>query len=100
VPLLVDGDVVVTAAVNVTGHAGACRALAAEVSGLADVAAMGNIVDTDVRAGVGELADVCADVLELVGIDLDLVAARMSAGSRLYSAVEAAVAAAIRSRRR
>jgi hypothetical protein len=58
--------------------------LAAEVSGLGEVA------DTDIiRAGVGELADVCADVLEVVAIDLDLVAARMSAGARLYSAVEA-----------
>jgi hypothetical protein len=82
--LLVDGDVVMTASVNVAEHADACRALAADVSGLGEVA------DTDVQAGVYELTDVCADVLELVAIDLDLVAARMSAGARLYSAVEAA----------
>jgi hypothetical protein len=95
--LLVDGAVVVTTAANVAGHADACRTLALEVSGLGDGA---DVADTDVRAGVYELTDVCADVLELVGIDLDLVAARMSAGARLYSAVEAAVAAAIRSSRR
>ena len=95
--LLVDGDVMVIASVNVAGHADACRALAAEVSGLGEVT---DVADTDIRAGVCELTDVCADVLELVGIDLDLVAARMSAGARLYSAVEAAAAAAIRSSRR
>ena len=95
--LLVDGDVVVTASVNVAGHADACRALAADVSGLGDMA---DVADTDVHAGLGELADVCADVLEVVAIDLDLVAARMSAGARLYSAVEAAAAAAIPSQRR
>jgi hypothetical protein len=92
--LIVDGDVVVAASVNVAEHAEGCRALAGEVSGLGDVA------DADVRAGIYELADVCADVLEVVAIDLGLVAARMSAGARLYSAVEAAVAAAIRSHRR
>ena len=95
--LLVDGDVVVAASGTVAGHADACRALAAEVSGLGDMA---DVADTDVHAGLGELADVCADVLEVVAIDLDLVAARMSTGARLYSAVEAAVAAAIRSHRR
>jgi hypothetical protein len=95
--LLVDGDVMVAASVDVAGHADACRALAAEVSALGDVP---DVADADVRAGVGELADVCADVLEVVAIDLDLVVARMSAGARLYSAVEAAVAAAIRSSRR
>jgi hypothetical protein len=95
--LLVDGDVVVTASADVTGHADACRGLAAEVSILGDGV---DVADTDVRAGFGELADLCADVLEVVAIDLDLVAARMSAGARLYSAVEAAVAAAIRSQRR
>jgi hypothetical protein len=92
--LLVDGDVVVTAAADVAGHAEACRALAAEVSSL------GGVADTDVRAGVYELTDVCADVLEVVAIDLGLIAARMSAGGRLYSAVESALAAAIQSYRR
>lgn len=92
--LLVDGDVVVAGAANVAADAAACRALAAEVSGL------GEVTDTDVRAGVHELADVCADLLEVVAIDLDLVAARMGAGAQLYSAVESAVAVAIRSHRR
>jgi hypothetical protein len=85
---------VVTAAVTVAADASACRALAAELSGLGQVADLAN---TEVRAGIGELTDVCADVLELVAIDLDLVAARMRAGARLYSAVEAAVVAASRS---
>jgi hypothetical protein len=96
-PLLVDGDVVVAAAVTVAADAAACRALAAEVSVLGEVA---DLADTNVRAGLCELTDVCADVLELVAIDLDLVAARMRAGARLYSAVEAAVVAASQSGRR
>ena len=91
--LFVDGDVVVAAAANAAGHAAACRGLAVEVSGLAGVA------DRDVRAGVTELTDVCADVFELVAIDLDLVAARMRAGARLYSDVEGAAAVAFRSPR-
>jgi hypothetical protein len=95
--LLVDGDGVVGASVTVAGHADACRALAADVSGLGELA---DVADTDVRAGVGELADVCADALEVLAIDLDLVAARMSAGARLYSAVEAAAVAASWSGRR
>jgi hypothetical protein len=95
--LLFDGDVVVAAAVTVAADAAACRALAAEMSGLGEVA---DLAETDIRAGVGELVDVCADVLDVVAIDLDLVAARMSAGARLYSAVEAAAAAAIPSQRR
>lgn len=95
-PLLVDGDVVVAAASTVAADSAACRELAVEVSGLGEVA---GLASTDVRAGVGELTDVCADVLELVALDLELVAARMRAGARLYSAVEAAVVAASRSGR-
>ncbi|MEP6761555.1 MAG: hypothetical protein ABJA93_09340 [Sporichthyaceae bacterium] len=88
--LFVDSDVVVAASATVAAHADACRALAADVDGLVGVA------DMDVRAGVSKLADLCADVLELVAIDLDLVAARMRAGARVYSAVESAAAGEFR----
>ena len=86
--LVVDSDVVAAASADVATHADACRALAAEL------AALGGLADRDVGAGVTALADVCTDVLELVSIDLDLVAARMSAGARLYAAVDAAAAGA------
>ena len=91
--LFVDSDIVVAASATVAAHADACRALAADVDGLVGVADLAN---TDVRAGVSKLADVCADVLELVAIDLDLVAARMRAGARVYSAVESAAAGEFR----
>ncbi len=86
--LVVDSDVVVAASADVAAHADACRGLAAEL------AALGGLADRAVGAGITALTDVCADVLELVAIDLDLVAARMSAGARLYSAVDAAAAGA------
>ncbi len=84
--LVVDSDVVLAASADVAAHADACRGLAAEL------AALGGIADRAVGAGVTSLTAVCADVLELMAIDLDLVAARMSAGALLYSAVEAAAA--------
>ena len=86
--LVVDSDVVAAASAHVGAHADACRALAAEL------AALGGVVDRDVGSGFTALTDVCADVLELVAIDLDLVAARMSAGALLYSTVDAAAAGA------
>jgi hypothetical protein len=88
VRLVVDSDVVVAASADIAAHADHCRGLAAELLALTGLA------DRHVGAGVTALADVCADVLELVAIDLDLVAARMSAGARLYSAVDAAAAGA------
>jgi len=89
VRLVVDSDVVVAASAHVAAHADACRGLAAEL------VALGGLADRDVGTGVTALTDVCADVLELVAIDLDLVAARMSAGAQLYSAVDAAAAGAL-----
>ena len=84
--LVVDSAVVVAASADIAAYADACRGLAAEL------AALDGLADRDVGAGVTVLTDVCADVLELVAIDLDLVAVRMSAGARLYSAVDAAAA--------
>jgi hypothetical protein len=89
VRLVVDSDVVLAASANVAAHAEACRVLAVEVAALAGLA------DRDVGTGVTTVSDVCADVLEMVAIDLDLIAARMGAGAQLYSAVEAAARGAI-----
>ena len=84
--LVVDSDVVLSASAHVAAHADACRELAAAL------AALGGTADRAVGIGITALTDVCTDVLELVAIDLDLVAARMSAGALLYSAVEATAA--------
>ena len=91
--VFVDDGAVAAASADAAGHAATCRALVVDVSGL------GSVADPGVRTGFTELADVCADVLELVAIDLDLVAARMSAGARLYSLVEGATAAALQCQR-
>ena len=84
--LVVDSDVVLAASADVAAQADACRGV------VAALAALGGTADRAVGAGITALTDVCSDVLELVAIDLDLVAARMSAGAFLYSAAEAAAA--------
>jgi hypothetical protein len=94
VHLLVDRQGVVTVGVEIVESAAACRGLAAGLARIPDVS------DSAVRAGIGEVADVCADVLELVAIDLDLVAMRVRAGAVLYSAVEGAAVAALAASRR
>jgi hypothetical protein len=93
VRLIVDCDLLVASSTAVAAHADACRALSAGVAGLGDGL---DLADGDVRGGLSELSDVCADVLELVAIDLDLVADRMRAGARFYSAVESAAAGEFR----
>ena len=92
--LLVDRQGVVAAGAQITDSAAACRVLAAALARFPDVS------DPVVRAGIGEVADVCADVLELVAIDVDLVSVRVRAGAALYSAVDGAAVAALAESRR
>ena len=89
--VVVDSETVVGAASHIGDSADRCRLLAADLSALRHVS------DSHVRAGLTELADVCADVLELVAIDLGLVEARLRAGAHLYSAVEGVVAGGLTS---
>ncbi len=90
--LFVDPEAVIVAAARVDESAIGCRLLAAALSSVPAVS------DPHVRAGFTELADVCGDVLELVAIDLELVAARLRSGGHLYAAVEAGHAAGFASR--
>lgn len=83
-----DARPVGAAAEHIRMQAAACRALATAVLGVARVS------DADVRLGLGDLVEVGADAFELVALDLELLATRMHAGTRLYDAVERAAAAA------
>jgi hypothetical protein len=60
----------------VAGQAAACPAIA------------DGLHDPSLAAGVGDLADVAADVLELVAMDLELLATRVRACAVLYDLVE------------
>ena len=86
-PLRVDTDGLAAGADSTRDRADACRSMAA------GAAALGGVTDAAVRDAVHELADVCADAMELVGTDLDLVASRLAAAARVYAVVEWAVAA-------
>lgn len=77
-----DGQHVVTTAGHAGSQAAACRDLAAALIGSQQVS------DPDVRHGRTDLVEVCADAFELLALDVDLLAARMRAGARLYDAVE------------
>ena len=44
--------------------------------------------DPSLAAGVGDLADVAADVLEMVALDLGLLAGKVRSGAVLYDRVE------------
>jgi hypothetical protein len=81
-----DGQPVNTAAGHIRAQAADCRSLAAQLR------AIGQVVDVDLRRGLSDLVEVCADAFELVGLDLDLLAARMRAGALLYDAVESGIA--------
>jgi hypothetical protein len=60
----------------VAGQAAACPAIA------------DGLHDQSLAAGVGDLADVAADVLELVAMDLGLLTGRVRSGAVLYDRVE------------
>ena len=77
-----DGQPVVTTAGHARSQAAACRDLVAALIGSQPVS------DPDVRLGRTDLVEVCADAFELLALDVDLLAARMRAGARLYDAVE------------
>jgi hypothetical protein len=54
--------------------------------------------DPSLAAGVGDLADVAADVLELVAVDLGLLADKARSGAVLYDRVEERVRDAMTAR--
>jgi hypothetical protein len=83
----VEGGGVLTAATHLAVRA----AEVAEQVGLC-AGVPGGLADPALRAGVAGLADVAADVFELVGRDLALLAAKTRAGVQLYDRVESAAA--------
>lgn len=85
----VDTGEVVAAAGLLQAEADAARRLASGLTGL--VRDDAGPLDGALREGLRVLADICGDVLEVVALDLDLLAATARAGAWAYDAVEADV---------
>jgi hypothetical protein len=84
----VDSGGVTTAASHLAHRAGEVTDQGDRCAGLP-----GGLSDRVLRDGVEVLADVAADVFELVGRDLALLAAKVRAGALLYDRVETVLAA-------
>ena len=78
---------VVDAAAHLPAQADAARALAARAESLG-----AGVSDPLVGEALSTLGDVCGDVLQVVGLDLGLLASACHAGAALYESVETAVA--------
>jgi hypothetical protein len=86
----VEGGGVLTAATHLVVRAALVRDQAGRCSAVPD-----GMADPALRDGVGGLADVAADVFELVARDLALLATTVRAGVRIYDQVESGVAGAV-----
>lgn len=80
---------VVDAAAHLRGQADAARALADRAESLGS-----GVSDPLVGEALATLGDVCGDVLQVIGLDLGLLAAACQTGAALYDSVETAVAGA------
>lgn len=80
---------VVDAAAHLRAQADAVRASAARAASLG-----AGVSDPLVGEALATLGDVCGDVLEVVGLDLELLASACLAGAARYESVETAVAGA------
>ena len=85
----VDSGGLTTAASHLTDRAGEVTEQAQRCAGVPT-----GMSDRALREAVSMLADVAADVLELVGRDLALLAGKVRAGALLYDRVETGLAAA------
>lgn len=85
----VDTGEVVAAAGRLASEADAARRLASSLAALgrADAGALDRALGEALRV----VGDICGDVLEVVGLDLDVLAAKARAGAGAYDAVERAV---------
>jgi hypothetical protein len=83
----VDGGGVTTAASHLAHRAGEVTDQGQRCAGLA-----AGLSDRVLHDGVAVLADVAADVFELVGRDLALLATKVRAGALLYDRVETRLA--------
>ena len=91
----VDSGGVTTAASHLAHRAGEVTDLVPRSAGVP-----AGLSDRVLRDGVAVLADVAADVFELVGRDLALLATKVRAGALLYDRVETGLAAAAERRSR
>jgi len=90
----VDTDEVAAAAGCLETEADAARRLASCLAGLVrDDAAP---LDGALREGLRVVGDICGDVLEVVGLDLDVLVATSRSGARTYDATERDVLRAAR----
>jgi hypothetical protein len=85
----VDSGGLTPAASHLTHRAGEVTEQAQQCAGVP-----AGLSDRALRDAVSMLADVAADVLELVGRDLALLAGKVRAGALLYDRVETGLAAA------
>jgi hypothetical protein len=89
VQVRVETSGVVDAASYLRGQADAARGLAARAASLG-----AGVSDPIVGEALATLGDVCGDVLQVVGLDLVLLASACQAGAARYESVETAVAGA------
>ena len=90
----VDTGEVVVAAGCLETEADAARRLASCLAGLAREDATS--LDGALGEGLRVVGDICGDVLEVVGLDLDVLVATSRAGARTYDAMERDVLRAAR----
>jgi hypothetical protein len=83
VPIRFDGAGVLGAASHLAGQADGARSLTWAAGTLAE-----GVVEPQLTAAVALLGDVCADVLEVLGLDLDLLSSLVLAGAAVYTQVE------------
>ena len=93
-----DGPGVAAAAMRLEVEADAARRLAAAVGALGEVA--GGALEDALGEGLRLVANVCGDVLEVVGLDLDVLAEKARAAARAYDAIERAAVRAAEDGRR
>lgn len=85
----IDAGGVVAATGRLESEADAARRLASSLAALGrvDVDTLGGALAEGLRV----VGDICGDVLEVVGLDLDVLAAKTLAGARAYDTIERAV---------
>lgn len=88
-----DADGVVAATVRLESAADAARRLASAVAKLGGSHA--GTVDAALVESLRVVGDVCGDILEVVGLDLDVLAAKARSGAQAYDEMERGVTSAV-----
>ena len=85
----VDAGEVVAATSRLQSEADAVRRLAASMAAVGHVE--GGTLEGALAESMRVVGDICGDVLEVVGLDLDVLARKARAGAGAYDAIERAV---------